>query len=106
MRKFILIGFICLVFNGCGVINTITIPAGTSAGTILKSDIARFVDIQQKAYMPNCPYKIIETKIVGKKDEVIFEEWIVEACGKKAVYDVRIKTVSLGGSTFSVRRKE
>ena len=80
------------------------VPAGTTAGFRLREDILYRIHMMQEALMPRCHYQITDTKMTGQEGPTILEEWVVEACGERVKYLIKLTPSPQGGTVISVLR--
>lgn len=104
MTKKLFFILLCLILVGCGVTKTMSIPKGSAAGFILKSDIVGMIDMYQKAVQPRCQYKIVDIKAVGTEGATVLEDWTVEACSERTVYFVKMTPSEKSGTDFAIKR--
>lgn len=102
-KPFFLIIFICLLLFGCATVRPINLPGNTVTSPQLRTDIIHMIDIIEKAQNPGCSYKIIDTKVVAKEENTIWEDWIIQSCSKNIVYSIRLTPSPRGGTDFSIK---
>lgn len=106
MKKLKLSTFIitALIISGCVTMSAISVPGQTSASLQLKADIINMINILERTQ--GCSYKIVDTKFVKIEGDTVYEDWVVNSCGKDIVYEVKLTPDPRGGTMFGVKSPE
>ncbi|HBR15755.1 MAG TPA: hypothetical protein DD723_09515 [Candidatus Omnitrophica bacterium] len=99
MKKALNVMILATCLTGCA---TMSVPGQTSASPRLKADVVNMINMIEKAQAPRCSFKIADTVFDRVEGDSVFENWIVESCGKEIVYPVKLTPDPSGGTYFGV----
>jgi hypothetical protein len=92
-----------LLLTGCATVQSPPLPGQTIAGQAGREAIIEQIQWLEKANgRRECEWRVINTRFIEQEMRTTIEHWVVEGCGLKTTYKIRITELQPGVIKYAV----